>query len=642
VGKKSKKARAMMTVQAFETITHALDVAGTTAATISVAAGTYSWETNGETFPLELMSSTSLLGQGSETTRLLGDTEDERIIKATHIDDLRVERLALVSRSLFSGGIWTDCCRRVVVRDCQLTGNSASCLSLHASSSGAEEGSIIIERCTATAGKEAWFSMNCESPRIRVDACVLTGLAYLKGRDATVEDSTFVDGGLALNASSAEVRRCSFYGGGISLEDGRNLIEKCKLIGGGIDGEIYYDHRGIWGETTIRDCLIADRPYESGLSGVSWTAWSAPPLPYTSAADGEARGDRFSLEMTNCTVVNNIYGVWCNGDFRYIAAPFHVKIADCRILDSQRSGINFWATEGVGDDVVRNCLISGNSGGGVYCCYADQLNVEGCTILDNGAGWTDSWGRYQPSWGGLRASSTSDVNVRNCILRNNKTELSGSSLSVRYCCVEGGYPGVGNIVGDPIFASGPLGDYYLSSAEAGEDADSPCIDAGSTSASIAGMNFFTTRTDGAFDTELVDIGYHYAATPPTIEASIGGGAIIAGAAEAPALGPGDRLRAQVAVGNDGWPIWVDFYAAFVAADGTVFYITPDGLTTDFTPYAIDVLLDEGLHFGPACIFEFTLNEHVIPGDYLFAAALSRAREPFRPIGSIASVQFRIM
>ncbi|RLC43553.1 MAG: hypothetical protein DRH70_09745, partial [Candidatus Coatesbacteria bacterium] len=108
------------------------------------------------------------------------------------------------------------------------------------------------------------------------------------------------------------------------------------------------------------------------------------------------------------------------------------------------------------------------------------------------------------------------------------------------------------------------------------------------------------------------------------------------------LGPGDVLRAQVTVANDGWPIWVDLYAAFVAADGTVFYITPDGLTTDFTAYAIDVLLDEGLHFGPASVFEFTLNEHVAPGDYLFAAALSRAREPFRPIGDIATVQFRIM
>jgi len=258
---------------------------------------------------------------------------------------------------------------------------------------------------------------------------------------------------------------------------------------------------------------------------------------------------------------------------------------------------------------------------------------------------------------------------------------------------------VRNIVGDPLFAPGPLGDYYLSSVEAGQDADSPCIDAGSTSASIAGASFLTTRTDNAFDTGIVDIGYHYPATPPTIEASIGTAgassldvqlsqpgdalgaiaagatsldvqpshpgdavrAIAAGADEAPVLGPGDTLRAQVAgadeapvlgsgdklsaqvtVENYGWPIWVDFYAAFVAADGTVFCITPDGLTTNFTAYAMDVLLDDGLHFGPASVFEFALNEHVIPGDYVFAAALSRAREPFRSIGPIASVQFRIM
>ncbi|MBN1591708.1 MAG: hypothetical protein JW941_00505, partial [Candidatus Coatesbacteria bacterium] len=88
--------------------------------------------------------------------------------------------------------------------------------------------------------------------------------------------------------------------------------------------------------------------------------------------------------------------------------------------------------------------------------------------------------------------------------------------------------------------------------------------------------------------------------------------------------------------------WVDAYAGFITADGTVFCITPTGLTAEFTPYVTDFLLDDGLDFGPAPLFEFLLNEHLPTGTYTFAATLTRAREAFRPIGGIAACQFTIV
>jgi len=280
------------------------------------------------------------------------------------------------------------------------------------------------------------------------------------------------------------------------------------------------------------------------------------------------------------------------------------------------------------------------------------LLIRGSTIADNCISGGTANDRYIIFNDKPRYYDILPLHIENSLIYGNDGDLllhdrpqdSSIHFQVNNCCLQEEFEGEGNFVADPMFASGPLGDYYLSSTAAGQHTDSLCIDAGSTSASIAGANWCTTRTDGAFDTGLVDIGYHYAATPPTIEPSVGGagGAVAAGADEAPVLGPGDVLRAQITVANEGWPIWVDFYAAFVAADGTVFYITPDGLTTDFTPYAIDILLDDGLHFGPASVFEFVLNEHVAPGDYVFAAALSRAREPFRPIGPITFSRFRIM
>jgi hypothetical protein len=75
--------------------------------------------------------------------------------------------------------------------------------------------------------------------------------------------------------------------------------------------------------------------------------------------------------------------------------------------------------------------------------------------------------------------------------------LSGADLDVT------------NIVDDPLFAEGPLGLYYLSQTEAGQEADSPAVDAGSEFAEDAGLDELTTRTDGLPDTGVVDLGFHF-------------------------------------------------------------------------------------------------------------------------------------
>jgi subtilisin family serine protease len=68
-------------------------------------------------------------------------------------------------------------------------------------------------------------------------------------------------------------------------------------------------------------------------------------------------------------------------------------------------------------------------------------------------------------------------------------------------------PNTGNIMEDPNFVAG----YYLSHIATGQQADSPCIDAGSGDANDPNivMDLYTTRIDGVFDTGIVDMGYHY-------------------------------------------------------------------------------------------------------------------------------------
>jgi hypothetical protein len=194
-------------------------------------------------------------------------------------------------------------------------------------------------------------------------------------------------------------------------------------------------------------------------------------------------------------------------------------------------------------------------------------------------------------------------------------------------------------VADPLFVSGPLGDYYLSCRAAGQDADSPCIDAGSTSASAAGVGNLTTRTDGAFDTGVVDIGYHYSATPPTIQASVAN-LTNPSVPAIPHFAPGETLSASISAENGGLPVWVDIYAAFILPDGTLLCVGPGGLTTDLAPWAANSLLPTDSASGDIVVFQVRLPGGLPEGAYTFAAALSLTGD-FRPIGDIAFAGFAV-
>ncbi len=93
-----------------------------------------------------------------------------------------------------------------------------------------------------------------------------------------------------------------------------------------------------------------------------------------------------------------------------------------------------------------------------------------------------------------------------------------NTIIVSHSDVHGGWEGIANIDNDPLFVSGPLGDYYLSQIAAGQFLDSPCVDAGSDLASVFGLNQFTTRIDHLGDAGIVDMGYHYVPKPATVVA----------------------------------------------------------------------------------------------------------------------------
>ena len=70
-------------------------------------------------------------------------------------------------------------------------------------------------------------------------------------------------------------------------------------------------------------------------------------------------------------------------------------------------------------------------------------------------------------------------------------------------------PDTSNISENPLFVTGPKGNFYLSQILAGQTEESPCVNRGPAPASDYGLDIRTTRTDGVNDDGTVDMGYHY-------------------------------------------------------------------------------------------------------------------------------------
>ncbi len=219
----------------------------------------------------------------------------------------------------------------------------------------------------------------------------------------------------------------------------------------------------------------------------------------------------------------------------------------------------------VNNGVVANNVISGNvadydangsgDGGGIHCHAPDRIANN--LILDNGAangggiactgGWSDfllsnntlGGNEADDKGGALYLHNSAAVTVIDSILWENTPaggfeiylehdDNSAPSLTISYSDVQGGSPAVyvgpnctldwdsgSMIASDPLFTSGSEGTHFLSQVASGQGIDSPCLDAGSDSASNieaepgTTLDTTTTRTDLVFDTGIVDMGYHH-------------------------------------------------------------------------------------------------------------------------------------
>jgi len=229
-------------------------------------------------------------------------------------------------------------------------------------------------------------------------------------------------------------------------------------------------------------------------------------------------------------------------------------IRDCNITHNFASGSGggVYLFADMNAPQIINNLITNNSagrdGGGISVNWSSNPTIANCTFVGNAAPGLFGAVRDSGFGGGLFCSYESDCTVTDSIFWGN-FGLVGSEMAVgtgfeydpRCATLDVYYTdvrpspnsvwvdegctlnwGEGNISEEPLFVLGPLGNYYLSQRAVGEPTqtkDSPCVDAGSDFASRLRMIRYvtptgeavgyTTRTDGALEKGIVDMGYHH-------------------------------------------------------------------------------------------------------------------------------------
>ncbi len=195
----------------------------------------------------------------------------------------------------------------------------------------------------------------------------------------------------------------------------------------------------------------------------------------------------------------------CSGESLAAIICFHntAPLISFNIIKGNSVPVGGIWTEMSNPTIIHN-VISGNSGwgGGIILGLYTEPEIYNNVIAGN------SMGIYI-----MNGSPT----ITNTILWGNEGEeiyVGGGSPNIRYCDIEGGWAGEGNMDADPLFRDAENGDFHLMSTECGDPHNSLCIDAGDPSIfdSILDCNWglgFERSDMGAYGgqaipTEIVD------------------------------------------------------------------------------------------------------------------------------------------
>ena len=327
------------------------------------------------------------------------------------------------------------------------------------------------------------------------------------------------------------------WGGAIAVtDDALPEISDCEITnnssaygGGGFYCNTGFDH-----PQALTDCLISGNSTGGDGGGIFAVTSSTVTITRCDVSDNSAAGDggavhtsQLAAQITDSVFNRNSAGEY--GGALYLRGDMGPAFIINSIVKDNTAGRDGGGIHSSGSSpAITNCLITGNSasrnGGGISVSSlpANPI-IRNCTITENSA---------VEQGGGINCGSEGDATVVDSILAHNLAaegregfSARRSNLDITYSDIYSGddpappvfpenfHPSEGNIDAAPLFIAGPLGEYYLRQRASGQMITSPCVNAGSDSASNLGMNAYTTRTDEMGDGGQVDMGYHYPGIP---------------------------------------------------------------------------------------------------------------------------------
>ena len=271
--------------------------------------------------------------------------------------------------------------------------------------------------------------------------------------------------------SSIKVRNCTFsrnsaaFGGGVYIRGTSPTLMNCTF-------------NNNWAGMDISDCnvTLANCTFSGNKGGEN---------------AGGVRIHGSNAVLMNCTLTNNSSNELGGG---MLIGHSNAILTNCMFMDNSSAfiGGGFLSTHESNSTLV-NCTFAGNSashGGGMYNRYGSITSLTNCTFAHNfalqGAGlYNDKCCDVYGFW--------SSASLINCILWGGENEIGCEDESmlgsmITYSNIQGGWPNIGNIDLDPLFADPDNGDYHLKS-QAGrwdpivqswlqDGVTSPCIDGG--------------------------------------------------------------------------------------------------------------------------------------------------------------------
>ncbi len=345
---------------------------------------------------------------------------------------------------------------------------------------------------------------------------------------------------------------------------------------------------GVFAEASrinIADCVLTDNsgrlPYEYGGG----------------TAAGVFAGSGSVVHLTNCRLIRNVgesevyplnpFGQEGGYGWGIVCDQSSLALSNCVVAENTGgNGGNGNCTAGYGWDGGN-----GGSGGGLFLSGNSTATVTNSVFVGNRPGSGGS-GVYcnvhsgspgSPGAGGGISVTDSTLTLTNCTLASNSSAIVGSmpgvtvrnsivwnntwgtqlagGAGVEFSSLPQAYPGVGNLVGDPMFIDMAGPDRIIGTQDDGFRlaASSPCIDAADNTAVPLGV-----LTDLAGGPRFFD-------EPFTSDAGVPGGAggpaiVDMGAFERPLICFGDYNRDGGTDGTDVQAFYADWEAGLPGAD----------------------------------------------------------------------------